>query len=104
MAARWLVPVHGTYEVLHHVTHNRQPHFSSLRLIRIYKVYYGRPSGLPGYCTDLGKAPPLYSNIAEFFLEVVDEYEAADRVEVNFYLQNGLMLVFRCASHGDIVM
>ncbi|CAN0459614.1 unnamed protein product, partial [Ectocarpus sp. 12 AP-2014] len=31
--------------------------------------------------TGLGKTPPAYSNIGEFFLEVVDEYETADNVK-----------------------
>eukprot|EP00903_Cladosiphon_okamuranus_P012160 g11407.t1 len=44
-------------------------------------VFYGSPAGLPAYCTSLGKTPPPYSNIGEFFLEVVDEYEAADNVK-----------------------
>ncbi|CAN0419713.1 unnamed protein product, partial [Laminaria digitata] len=45
-------------------------------------VFYGNPADLPSYCTGLGKTPPAYSNIGEFFLEVVDEYEAADNVKV----------------------
>ncbi|CAB1109350.1 ABC [Ectocarpus sp. CCAP 1310/34] len=44
-------------------------------------VYFGRPADLPAYCTGLGKTPPAYSNIGEFFLEVVDEYETADNVK-----------------------
>eukprot|EP00752_Nemacystus_decipiens_P008144 g7283.t1 len=44
-------------------------------------VYYGSPANLPSYCTSLGKTPPSYSNIGEFFLEVVDEYEATDNVK-----------------------
>lgn len=48
------------------------------------QVYYGAPSALPAYCTGLGKEPPAYSNIGEFFLEVVDEYEANDNVKVRF--------------------
>lgn len=47
-------------------------------------MYFGAPAGLPAYCTGLGKTPPAYSNIGEFFLEVVDEYEAADNVKVQY--------------------
>lgn len=46
------------------------------------QVYFGRPSDLPTYCQGLGKPPPAYSNVGEFFLEVVDEYEAKDDVKV----------------------
>lgn len=46
------------------------------------QVFFGAPAALPAYCTGLGKTPPAYSNIGEFFLEVVDEYEAADNVKV----------------------
>ena len=46
------------------------------------QVYYGAPADLPAYCTSLGKSPPAFSNTGEFFLEVVDEYEAADNVKV----------------------
>lgn len=49
-------------------------------------MYFGKPSDLPDYCTNLGKPPPAYSNIGEFFLEVVDEYEAADNVKVRYLL------------------
>ncbi|CAM9621310.1 unnamed protein product, partial [Hapterophycus canaliculatus] len=35
-------------------------------------VYFGSPAALPEYCSSLGKTPPSYSNIGEFFLEVVD--------------------------------
>lgn len=51
-------------------------------LSRGQMVYYGKPSNLPNYCSSLGKPPPPYSNIAEFFLEVVDEYEASNTVKV----------------------
>ncbi|CAN0229893.1 unnamed protein product [Ascophyllum nodosum] len=44
-------------------------------------VYYGKPSGLPAYCEGLGKPPPSFCNIGEFFLEVVDEYEGSKKVE-----------------------
>ncbi|CAN0352553.1 unnamed protein product [Pylaiella littoralis] len=44
-------------------------------------VFFGTPADLPAYCTSLGKTPPSYSNIGEFFLEIVDEYEAADNVK-----------------------
>lgn len=46
------------------------------------QVYYGKPADLPAYCQGLGKPAPAYSNIGEFFLELVDEYEAADNVKV----------------------
>lgn len=48
----------------------------------IDQVYFGKPSGLPDYCASVGKTPPQFSNIAEYFLEVVDEYEASDKVKV----------------------
>eukprot|EP00904_Undaria_pinnatifida_P012369 jgi/Undpi1/8262/HiC_scaffold_25.g10732.m1 len=44
-------------------------------------VFYGKPADLPSYCTGLGKQPPAFSNIGEYFLEVVDEYEAANNVK-----------------------
>ena len=52
-----------------------------------FQVYYGPPADLPAYCTSLGKTPPAYSNIGEFFLAVVDEYEAADNVKVCLHLE-----------------
>lgn len=56
-------------------------------LITEIQVYYGKPSDLPAYCQGLGKSPPPYSNIGEFFLEVVNEYEAERTIEVVYARQ-----------------
>lgn len=70
---------------------------------KLNKVYYGKPSGLPAYCEGLGKTPPPYSNIGEFFLEVVDEYETAGNVEVWQFFQSALQRRIECETCSYLV-
>lgn len=72
--------------------------------IRILKVYYGKPSGLPDYCDSLGKTPQPYCNITEFFLEVVDEYETSNTVKVCciVYHLNCFVVLCHATLHNSV--
>lgn len=60
--------------------------------ILVAQVYYGTPADLPSYCEGLGKSPPPYVNIGEFFLEVVDQYESNDNVKVRWRLASTFLV------------